>query len=102
MFDSLVATTDRLLRGRRGRRLDPGGSRRLRPASAAMVTLLDDAHAAAGSADRDQWCLDNWAAVCAHIGAAARITSGAASSLLLVGPPCGTVSRRWPPCSPTG
>ena len=27
-------------------------------------------YAAAGSADREQWCLDNWAAVCAEIGAA--------------------------------
>ncbi len=52
---------------------------------AAMVTMLDDAYAADGSAERDQWCLDNWAAVCAHIGAAGRLTSGAASGLLLVG-----------------
>ncbi|MGH3642114.1 MAG: HNH endonuclease signature motif containing protein, partial [Mycobacterium sp.] len=36
---------------------------------AAMVTMLDAAHAADGSADREQWCIDNWAAVCAHIGA---------------------------------
>ncbi|MDT5148532.1 MAG: hypothetical protein QOI01_265, partial [Mycobacterium sp.] len=41
---------------------------------AAMVTMLDTAHAASGSADREQWCLDNWAAVCAHIGAAQRLT----------------------------
>src|SRR3954451_8786381 len=52
---------------------------------AAMVSMLDDAYAADGSADREEWCLDNWAAVCAHIGAAQRITSGAASSLLLIG-----------------
>jgi hypothetical protein len=52
---------------------------------AAMVTMLDDAYAASGSAERDQWCLDNWGAVCAHIGAAQRITSGVASGLLLVG-----------------
>jgi hypothetical protein len=51
---------------------------------AAMVTMLDDAYAATGSADRDQWCLDNWGAVCAHIGAAQRITSGTASNLLIV------------------
>ena len=85
MFDQLVATTA----GTSGAgavdawtRVEAAAcARRL----AAMVTLLDDAYAADGSADRDQWCLDNWAAVCAHIGAAARITSGAASSLLLVG-----------------
>ncbi len=52
---------------------------------AAMVTMLDAAHAAAGSADREQRCLDNRAAVCAHIGAAQRLTSGAASGLLMVG-----------------
>jgi hypothetical protein len=40
---------------------------------AAMVTMLDAACAAAGSAERDQWCLANWGAVCAHIGAAQRI-----------------------------
>ncbi|MGH3584602.1 MAG: DUF222 domain-containing protein, partial [Mycobacterium sp.] len=46
---------------------------------------LDTAYAADGSADREQWCIDNWAAVCAHIGAAQRITSGTASGLLMVG-----------------
>jgi hypothetical protein len=50
-----------------------------------MVTMLDAAHAADGSADREQWCIDNWAAVCAHIGATARLTSGTASGFLLVG-----------------
>ncbi|WP_319452157.1 MULTISPECIES: HNH endonuclease signature motif containing protein [unclassified Mycobacterium] len=49
-----------------------------------MVTMLDARYAASGSADRDQWCLDNWAAVCAEIGAAQQLTSGAASHLLLV------------------
>ncbi|MDT5152681.1 MAG: hypothetical protein QOI01_4414, partial [Mycobacterium sp.] len=51
---------------------------------AAMVAMLDTAHAASGSADREQWCLDNWAAVCAHIGAAQRLTCGSASGLLMV------------------
>jgi hypothetical protein len=37
---------------------------------AAMLTMLDAAYAADGSANRDQWCLDNSGAVCAHIGAA--------------------------------
>jgi hypothetical protein len=49
-----------------------------------MVTMLDGRYHASGSADRDQWCLDNWAAVCAEIGAAQQLTSGAASHLLLV------------------
>ncbi|MDT5339672.1 MAG: hypothetical protein QOD90_5177, partial [Mycobacterium sp.] len=85
MFDHLVTTTT----GTHGAgavdawtRVEAAAcARRL----ATMVTLLDDAYAATGSANRDQWCLDNWAAVCAHIGAAARITTGAASGLLIVG-----------------
>ncbi len=51
---------------------------------AAMVGILDRCYAAAGSADREQWCLDNWGAVCAQIGAAQQITPGAASSQLVV------------------
>src|SRR3954454_17249802 len=85
MFDQLVANTT----GTHGAgavdawtRVEAAAcARRL----AAMVSMLDTAHAHTGSADREQWCLDNWAAVCAHIGAAQRITSGAASSLLLIG-----------------
>jgi hypothetical protein len=41
---------------------------------AAMVVLLDQAYAAAGSADREQWYLDNWGAVAAEIGAEQNIT----------------------------
>ncbi|OPX11729.1 DUF222 domain-containing protein, partial [Mycobacterium sp. AT1] len=52
---------------------------------AAMVTILDAAHAASGSASRDQWCVDNWDAVVAHIGATQSLTPGAASTMLLVG-----------------
>ena len=51
---------------------------------AAMAAMLKSAYAASGSADRDQWCLDNFDAVAAHIGAEARITHGAASNQLLV------------------
>lgn len=51
---------------------------------AAMVVLLDRCYAADGSADREQWCLDNWDAVCAQIAAAEQITSGLASRQLLV------------------
>ncbi|MEU0496457.1 DUF222 domain-containing protein [Mycobacterium sp. NPDC006124] len=51
---------------------------------AAMAAMLDEAHALSGAADRDQWCLDNFDAVAAHVGAAQRITSGAASHQLLV------------------
>jgi hypothetical protein len=51
---------------------------------AAMVVLLDQAYAADGSADREQWYLDNWAAVAAEIGAEQNITQGAASHQLLI------------------
>jgi hypothetical protein len=51
---------------------------------AAMVTMLDAAYAADGSARREQWCLDNWGAVSAAIGAAQQLTAGAASHQLLV------------------
>lgn len=50
---------------------------------ASMADMLADAHSADGSADREQWRYDNWAAVCAQIGAAHDVTSGAASGLLL-------------------
>ena len=51
---------------------------------AAMVDILDARQAADGSAEREQWYLDNWGAVCAELGAAQQITSAAASHQLLV------------------
>jgi hypothetical protein len=51
---------------------------------AAMAGMLETALAASGSASRDLWCLDNFDAVAAHVGAALRITHGAASNQLLV------------------
>ena len=51
---------------------------------AAMRTMLEAAMTADGSTDRDQWCIDNWTAVCAHIGAAQRQTSRSVSATLLV------------------
>ena len=50
----------------------------------AMVVLLDRAYAADGSADREQWYLDNWGAVAAEIGAEQNITQGATSHQLLI------------------
>ena len=50
-----------------------------------MADMLAAAYAADGSADREQWRLDNWGAVCAAIGAAHEVTSGAACGLLLDG-----------------
>jgi hypothetical protein len=52
---------------------------------AGMVAMLDALFAADGSANRDQWCLDNWGAICAEIGAAQQLSTGAASHLLLIG-----------------
>ncbi|MDT5387693.1 MAG: hypothetical protein QOE04_1334, partial [Mycobacterium sp.] len=49
----------------------------------AMADMLAAAHAADGSAEREQWRLDNWAAVCAQLGAAHDVTSGVASGLLM-------------------
>ncbi|KAA0093984.1 DUF222 domain-containing protein [Mycolicibacterium sp. P1-18] len=51
---------------------------------AAMAGMLETAYAASGSASRDLWCLDNFDAVAAHVGAALRITTGAASNQLLI------------------
>ena len=49
-----------------------------------MAVLFEAAHAAEGSAERDLWCTDTWDAVSAHLGAALRITTGAASNQLLI------------------
>jgi hypothetical protein len=51
---------------------------------AAMVAILDARQGADGSAEREQWYLDNWAAVCAELGAAQQVTSAVASNQLLV------------------
>ena len=51
---------------------------------AAMAAMFETAYAADGSESRDLWCIDNWDAVAAHIGAAQRITHGAASNQLLI------------------
>ncbi|TPG31692.1 HNH endonuclease signature motif containing protein [Mycolicibacterium hodleri] len=85
MFDQLVAET---AHAHGAAALD--GWTRVESAScarrvSAMVDMLEAVHAADGSAERDQWCLDNWGAVTAHVGVAARMTSGAASNMLLVG-----------------
>ncbi|MBX7453121.1 HNH endonuclease [Mycolicibacterium sp. 3033] len=48
----------------------------------AMADLLERAYAASGSAEREQWCCDNWSSVCAQIGAAQTLTSGMVNALL--------------------
>ena len=49
---------------------------------AAMAEVLQRRLAADGSAEREQWCLDNWDAVCAEIGAAFNVSLGVASHQL--------------------
>jgi hypothetical protein len=51
---------------------------------AAMVDVFDRRYAAGGSEEREQWCLDNWHPVSAELGAAQQLTSGGASSQLLI------------------
>ncbi|GAB7070180.1 DUF222 domain-containing protein [Mycobacterium hodleri] len=51
---------------------------------AAMAGMLEAAYAASGSASRDLWCVDDFDAVAAHVGAVLRITPGAASNQLLI------------------
>jgi hypothetical protein len=51
---------------------------------AEMADILEAAWAEDGSAEREQWCLDNWDAVAAQIGAAQNVSAGAASHQLLV------------------
>jgi len=84
MFDSLVAaTTDTSGAGavESWSRVESAAcARRV----AAMAAMFETACAADGSAERDLWCTDTWDAVAAHIGAAQRITHGAASNQLLV------------------
>jgi hypothetical protein len=84
MFESLVASTA----GTAGAGAVEAWSRVESAACArkvaAMAGMLETAYAADGSAERDQWCMDNWDAVAAHIGAAQRITLNAASNQLLI------------------
>ncbi|HJT95066.1 MAG TPA: DUF222 domain-containing protein, partial [Mycobacterium sp.] len=84
MFDQLVAVAD----SARGAGA-VGGWARVENAAcarrlAAMADLLEARLAADGSAEREQWCLDNWDAVSAEIGAAMNVSAGVASHQLLI------------------
>ncbi len=48
-----------------------------------MADVLEARYAEDGSADRDQWCLDNWNAVAAEVAAAQDVSLGLASHQLL-------------------
>ncbi|MEV3901923.1 DUF222 domain-containing protein [Mycobacterium sp. NPDC050551] len=50
----------------------------------AVASVLQARLAASGAAEREQWCLDNWAAVSAEVAAAMGVTLGAASHQLMV------------------
>ena len=51
---------------------------------AAMADELDRMIAADGSAEREQWCLDNWDAVAASVAAGQNVSLGVASHQLLI------------------
>ena len=85
MFDSLVADTHHHRTGGGAvaawaRVENAAAARRL----AAMADLLEARRAAADSDHREQWYLDNWAAVSAEIGAAQNTTADAAAAQLLI------------------
>ncbi len=84
MFDDLVAAAD----GTRGAG-GVGAWARVENAAcaarlAATADVLDARMAADDSAEREQWCLDNWDAVAAEIAAAQNVSLGVASHQLLV------------------
>jgi hypothetical protein len=84
MFDSLAAAAD----GTRGagaagawaRVENAACARRL----AATADMLEARLSADGSAEREQWCIDNWDAVAAEVAAAQNASLGVASHQLMV------------------
>ncbi|MCT7660869.1 HNH endonuclease signature motif containing protein [Mycobacterium deserti] len=85
MFDELVAAA----RGAGGPAAGVGAWARVENAAAARrlwasAQVLEAAYAADGSAEREQWCVDNWDAVCAEIAAAQNVSLGVASHQLLL------------------
>ena len=84
MFDSLVAEAS----GVRGAAAAAAWARVENAASArrlaAMADVLDAYHAASGSAEREQWLIDNFSAVSAELAAAMCVTTGAAANQLNV------------------
>ena len=61
-----------------------GGKRGLRATAGRDGRHAGSGLAADGSAEREQWCLDNWDTVAAHIGAAQNVSAGVASHQLWV------------------
>ena len=58
--------------------------------------------AADGSAEREQWCLDNWDAVAAEVGRRAERLAWGGFASVDGGGRCGSGCRGWPRCSPPG
>jgi hypothetical protein len=84
MFDSLVAATGGTsgadAAGAWARVENAACARRL----AATADTMEARRAAVGSAERDQWCFDNWDAVAAEVAAEQNVSHGVASHQLLV------------------
>jgi hypothetical protein len=84
MFDSLIAaavgTAGAGGVGAWARVENAACARRLAASAQVLVARLS----ADGSTEREQWCLDNWDAVCAEIAAAQNVSQGVASHQLLV------------------
>jgi 23S rRNA G2069 N7-methylase RlmK/C1962 C5-methylase RlmI len=84
MFESLAAITD----GASGadgvaawaRVENAACARRL----AMTADMMEARRSADGSAEREQWCLDNWDAVAAEVAAAQKVSLGVASHQLMV------------------
>ena len=84
MFDSLVAAADGTCGagavGAWARVENAACARRL----ASTADMLEARLAADGSAEREQWCVDNWDAVAAEVAAAQNVSLGVASHQLMV------------------
>ncbi|MFB1298166.1 DUF222 domain-containing protein [Mycobacterium sp. pW049] len=83
MFEELIRQAERsrgaAVIGAWARVENAGAARRL----SAMADLLAGKLADKDSAERDQWCLDNWDAVSAEVAAAQGVSMGVASNELL-------------------
>jgi hypothetical protein len=84
MFDSLVAATGGTsgadAAGAWARVENAACARRL----AATADTMEVRRSAVGSAERDQWCFDNWDAVAAEVAAEQNVSHGVASHQLMV------------------
>ena len=84
MFDTMVASAESASGGAAvgawARAENAACARRL----STMADLLEKRWAEDGSADRDQWCLDNWDAVACQVAAGYGVSLGVASHQLMI------------------